>query len=250
VRYQLDPALDATLVEADLAGDSGNQTPDFEIIIQGMMNLTAANFALTAAQSATDLANGAALTDSKVKTPTGGMTEYTYSNVLGKSYSSYESFQYNDNGFILVGAEDLNLSSTKDQLSLYDSGMTVVRGGSAETLQVGAGVADPLTYHSTETVYATTYGSENFVFATGFGKETIQGFAPSGTTPDTIQLAASSFSYLTAGMTQAQDLAAVLADATSSASGLTIADSHGDSLTLAGVTAATIAANPSAIKFA
>ena len=88
-----------------------------------------------------------------------------------------------------------------------------------------------------------------FRLPTGFGSETIQGFSPSGMTPDTIQLSASSFSYLKAGMTQAQELAAVLAKPTQNATGLRIADSHGDVLTLAGLTAATIAANLSAIKF-
>ncbi len=250
VRYQLDPATDETFVEADLAGDSGNYAPDFEIVLAGLVPLTAANFALTAAQSATDMANGAALTETKVQTPTGGMTEYAYNNVNGKSYSSYVSFQVADDGFTVVGAEDLNLSSTKDELRLYDPGLTVTRGGGAETLQLGTGAADPLSYHATQTIDATSSGSENFIFATGFGSETIQGFAASGTTPDTIQLATSSFSYLTASMTQAQDLAAVLAKSTENATGLRIADSHGDSLTLAGLTAATIAANPSVIKFA
>ena len=250
VRYQLDPATDQTYVEADLAGNSGNYWPDFEIVLAGLLPLTAANFALTAAQSATDMANGAALTETKVQTPTGGMTEYAYNNVNGKSYSSYVSFQVADDGFTVLGAEDLNLSSTKDELRLYDPGLTVIRGGSAETLQLGTGAADPLSYDPTQTIDATSSGSENFVFSTGFGSETIQGFAASGTTPDTIQLATSSFSYLTAGMTQAQDLAAVLAKSTENATGLRIADSHGDSLTLAGLTAATITANPSAITFA
>jgi Peptidase M10 serralysin C terminal len=250
VRYQLNPATDQTFVEADLAGDSGNYWPDFEIVIAGLVPLTAANFALTAAQSATDIANGAALTDTKVQTPTGAPTEYAYTNVEGKSYSSYEAFDVVTGGVLLLGAEDLNLSSTKDELRLNDPGMTVTRGGGAETLRVGTAAADTVSYHSTQVIDATSSGSENFVFATGFGSETIDGFAASGTTPDTIQLATSSFSYLTAGMTQAQDLAAVLAKSTENATGLRMADSHGDSLTLAGLTAATIAANPSVIKFA
>ena len=45
----------------NLAGNSGNYWPDFEIVLAGLLPLTAANFALTAAQSATDMANGAAL---------------------------------------------------------------------------------------------------------------------------------------------------------------------------------------------
>jgi len=253
VRYQLDPAQDETLVEADLASDAGNPAPDFEIVLLGLYTLTSANFALTPTQSATDLANGAALTETKVKTPTGGIAEYAYTNVhgsyQGNSYSSYESFEVSDGGFTVVGADDLNLSSTSDELRLFDPGLTVTRGGGADTLQLGTGAADPLTYNATQKIDATASGSENFVFATGFGKETIDGFEASGATPDTIELSASSFSYLKPGMTQAQDLAAVLAKSTENATGLRIADSQGDALTLAGLTAATIAANPSAIKF-
>jgi hypothetical protein len=249
VRYQLDPALDETIVQADLAGDAGNPTPDFEVAISGLYNLAAANFALTPTQSASDLANGAALTETKVKTPAGAPAEYAYTNVQGQSYTSYESFQVNDHGFTVVGADDLNLSSTQDELRLYDPGMAVTRGGGAETLQVGTGAADPLAYKATQKIDATNSGSENFIFTTGFGSETISGFEASGTTPDTIELSASSFSYLTAGMTQAQELAAVMAKSTENATGLTIADSHGDALTLAGLTAATITANPSVIKF-
>src|SRR5271163_2944045 len=50
VRYQLNPATDQTFVEADLAGDSGAYSPDLEIVLTGLVPLTAANFALTAAQ--------------------------------------------------------------------------------------------------------------------------------------------------------------------------------------------------------
>ena len=142
VRYQLNPATNQTFVEADLAGDSGNYWPDFEIVLSGLMPLTAANFALTAAQSTTDITNGAALTDTKVQTPTGAPLEYAYTNVKGKTYSSYEAFDVVTGGFLMLGAEDLNLSSTKDQLLLFDPGMTVTRGGGAETLQVGTAAAD------------------------------------------------------------------------------------------------------------
>jgi hypothetical protein len=51
------------------------------------------------------------------------------------------------------------------------------------------------------------------VLAAAFRNETINGFAASGASPDTIQPATSSFSYLTAGMTQTQDVAALLAQA-------------------------------------
>ncbi len=54
-------------------------------------------------------------------------------------------------------------------------------------------------------------GSERFQFGQGFGAATIDGFLNSGGNADTIQLSISAFSYLNAGMTQAQDLAAVIA---------------------------------------
>ena len=241
VRYQLNPTSNVTTVQAVLAGDT---SADFTITLQGLIPLTAANFALTAAQSSADLAAGAALTYTKVQTAAGAPTAYTYSNVQGRSYASYESFY----GTTIV-ADDLNLNATANNLVLYAPSVTVTRGGGSESLQVGTAAADALSYHPTETIDATTSGSEQFIFSAGFGAETINGFAVSGASPDTIDLTASSFSYLTAGMSEAEELAAVLAHAASGASGLTISDSDGDSLTLAGVTAAMIAANPSTFDF-
>jgi hypothetical protein len=242
VRYQQDPTTGVTYVQAALAGDI---FADFTITIEGLVSLTAANFALTPAQSSADLAAGAALTDSKVQTAAGAPTEYAYSNVQGQAYTSYESFS----GSSGLAADDLNLSTTANALVLYASGMTVTRGGGSESLQIGTGAADPLTYHPVETINATNNGDEQFIFSAGFGNETINGFEVSGASPDTIDLATSAFSYLTSGMSQAQDLAAVLANASSSATGLTITDSEGDSLTLAGVTAAMVAADPAMLDF-
>ena len=84
VRYQLNPTTNTTTVQADLAGDF---SADFTITLQGLVPLTVANFALTASQSSADLANGAALTYSKVKTAVGAPTEYAYSNVQGRAYT-------------------------------------------------------------------------------------------------------------------------------------------------------------------
>ena len=243
VRYQLDPTNNDTLVQVALAGDT---TADFTLTLEGLRPLTAANFALTSAQSTAALANGAALSYTQVPTAAGAPTEYAYSNVQGRPYTSYESFYgstYED-----IAADDLNLSSNTNKLVLYDPGQTVTRGGGSESLQVGTG-SDPLAYHAVETIDATTSTGEQFIFSAGFGKETINGFSVSGTTPDSIQLAKAAFSYLTPGMTQAEDLAAVMSQATRNASGLTIPDTHSDSLTLMGVTPSLIAANPAMIAF-
>jgi Peptidase M10 serralysin C terminal len=90
VRYQLDPARDITYVEADLASDSAT---DFEVVLMGLVPLSASNFALTSAQSAADIANGAALGETKVQTPAGGAPEYAYTNVKGESYSVVGPFE-------------------------------------------------------------------------------------------------------------------------------------------------------------
>ena len=242
VRYQLNPTNNTTTVQAALAGDP---SADFTITLAGLAPLTAANFALTPSQSSADLADGAALTYSRVQTAAGAPAEYAYSNVQGRAYTSFEEFY--GSGF--ATADDLNLSSSANELVLYQPSLTVTRGGGSEALQAGTG-SDPLSYHAVETIDASTSGSEQFIFSAGFGNETINGFSASGASPDTIQLSKSAFSYLTAGMTQAQALAAVLDNGgAQGSSGLTISDSHGDSLTLAGVTTSTVAANPGMIQF-
>jgi hypothetical protein len=187
-----------TIIQAAVAGDT---IADFTITLAGLRPFTAANFALTPSQSSAALANGAALSYTRVTTAAGAPTEYAYSNVQGRAYTSYESFYgsaYED-----LAADDLNLSSNENKLVLYDPSQTVTRGGGSEALQVGTG-SDPLAYHAVETIDASTSSGEQFVFSAGFGKETINGFSVSGTTPDSIQLAKAAFSYLTPGMTQAE----------------------------------------------
>ena len=86
VRYQLNPTTDTTTVQAAVAGDT---TADFTTTLEGLRPLTAANFALTPSQSSAALANGAALSYTKVTTAAGAPTEYAYSNVQGTAYTSY-----------------------------------------------------------------------------------------------------------------------------------------------------------------
>ena len=235
VRFQQDPASNQTLVEATMAGDS---SPDLDIRIGGVWNLTAANFALTAAQSTADLAAGAALQVSATHAAVGSAVEDAYTNVQGKSYSSYTLIYAGG-----LAAEDFNLNSSSNQLDLYGSALTINRGSGAESAQVGTSTGTStfsLGYHSNETIDIGGAGAETFGLGRGFGNETITGFAVSGSNADTINFATSAFSYLNSGMTQAQDLAAVLAHATSSSSSVVIRDTSGDILTLNGLTAASI----------
>ena len=244
VRYQQDPAHNVTYVEADLAGDS---SADLRIEIGGLQTLTAANFALTAAQSTSDMTAGAAMNVSTVRISSG--TEDFYTNVQGKPYTSFEALYTNSTTRV---ADDLNLGSSANELDLSGSHLTISRGSSAETLSAGA-LNFSLAYKPTETIQAGNAGSETFAFRANFGNETIAGFAASGTGADTIQLATSSFSYLNSSMTQAQDLAAVLnplnGSLSTSGGNTTITNSAGDRLTLTGLTPSTIAANASQFHF-
>jgi hypothetical protein len=241
VRYQLDPTNNQTLVEADLAGDSA---PDLEIRLSGLVNLSAADFALTSAQSSADMAAGAAL--QVAETARYGVAAVkTYTNVIGKSYSSFQAFY--PSGVVNV-ADDLNLSSTANELDLWGSNLTISRAAGTECLQAGA-TKFPAVYHANETIQVGTAGSETFALSSGFGNETIAGFSPSGAGSDSLRLQTSMFSYLNSSMSQSADLAAVIGSPSHGVSGITIADSYGDRLNLPGVTSSMLLANPGNISF-
>jgi hypothetical protein len=245
VRYQQN-ANGTTDVQVALAGDT---TPDMQIDLSGLLTLTAANFALTTAQSQAAMTDGAKLSDSV--TSVWPLTETQYSNVEGRAYSSYTSIQ---SGSFLV-ADDLALSASSDQINLFGpsgestTAVTIARGGGAESI-TSDGKTDSLAYRQNEMIQASgALAPETFAFSSGFGNEIIAGFATSGANADTLELSTAAFSYLNASMTSAQKLAAVLSHVTAAPGGATIADSHGDTLMLGGVSAATLGANPGLVKF-
>jgi hypothetical protein len=239
VRYQENPATGTTTVQATLAGGT---LPELTMQISGLVTLTAANFALTPAQSASALANGDALSDPSARS--GSATEYNYTNVKGRSYSSYAAIAYANN----VAADDLYLCPSANQFNLIENGATITRGAGVEDFSIGNGSFNVPYLHAYETINAGG-GDETVKLSQGFRNETINGFNASGAKADTLELSKSAFSYLNDGMTQTQDLEALMAHATSGSGSMTIADSYGDKLTLGGVTAATLTANPGAVKF-
>ena len=249
VRYQQDTTNNVTDVYVALAGDT---SPDMRIQLNGLLTLSAANFALTAAQSSADMTAGASLHVSRIAPTAGSAVGYSYTNVSGRPYSSYESIDRGWDGIAEVAADDLNLSSSANELDLYQGSLTIARGSATETIGATTSTGTStftLGYHSNEVVQAGATGLETFQFGANFGSETINGFIASGTNADAIQLETSSFSYLNSGMTQAQDLAAVLSHASSAGSGTTILDSHGDGLTLTGFSVATLATTTVASRF-
>jgi hypothetical protein len=236
VRYQLNPSTNNTTVEAKLAGDS---SADLTFVIAGVAPLSAANFALTSSASKSAASDAASL--SVAKSTSGSAVAYSYKGVLGRSYSSYQSIA---TGGATV-EQNFNLSASTNQISLTGSNVTITRGSSAESIAAGTGnFAQP--YHANETIQiASGAGTETFKLGSHFGSETINGFVASGATADAIILPVSSFSYLNSTMTQAEDLAAVIGNATSGSAGLAIHDSLGDTMTLAGVTATALASSSS-----
>ncbi len=135
-------------------------------------------------------------------------------------------------------------------LSTNSNGVTVNAGASALGVTAGAQTI-PLNPYATESITATGRTSDTFQFTPGFGHDTIIGFAGAGASHDLVQFEASMFSYLTPGMSQAQDLAAVLCHATTSGGNTTISDTltPSDTLTLNSVTIATLTAHPADFKF-
>ena len=236
-----------TEVQAALAGDT---SPDMQIDLTGNQTLTAANFALTAAQSQAAMANGAALSQSV--TTGWPLTETQYGNVQGRAYSSYTSIQ---SGSYLV-ADDLDLGASSDEIDLFGpsgvsyTSVTIARGGGAESI-ASDGKTDSLAFHQNETIDAGGAAAtpQTFSFSPGFGNVTIKGFATSGANADTLELPTSAFSGLDPGMSDAERLASVLSHVSGTSGSATIADSHGDTLTLSGVTAAALVATPGLVKF-
>ena len=194
VDYVQNAASDTTTVQATLAGDA---TPDLVIQISGLLKLTAANFALTSSQSKADLAAGAALSVSTLRS--GSASEYSYTKVTGRACSSYEAI---DDG-IYIAADDLNLSGSSNEIDLLQNKVTITRGDSAESFAVGSG-SFTLAYHANETIQAADAGAETFAFGSGFGNATINGFAAAGANADTLQLSISAFSY--SGVTRGSEI--------------------------------------------
>ena len=171
--------------------------------------------------------------------------DIAYFNVTGQSYGSYENI-YNTSGTKVADAEDMTNGS--GALILSGSGLTISSSSGAQSVTVGEDIF-AINAHATEAVTSTGTTGDIFIYSAGFGQDAITGFAATGSSHDTFHFSASMFSYLTPGMTQPQELNAVLNHATQVGSVLTIFDTAGDSLALNSLTTTTLAANPNDLKF-
>ena len=202
----------------------------------GQLDLTAANFDLTAAQSSADMTAGLAMQLTRIG-QSNAPHEVAYTKVQNRPYTSFDEIFAASAGVVSAKAFD-NTDGT-GSLTLSGANVTYTDSGSAQSVTVG-GTAFSIKPHAVETVNATG-ANDSFVFQKGFGQDTINGFSTTG--GDTLQLQKSMFSYIDPFASQSVDLAAVLSHASSGVSSVTIVgDTAGDHLTLNGFTAVTLAA--------
>jgi len=173
-----------------------------------------------------------------------GSYDIAYSAVTGQSFTSYEDI-YGANGSRVATAQD-NVNGIGN-LVLYGSNLTVASSSAQAGVTTGSDTF-ALTPHAVKAISAAGSSNDLFVHGAGFGQETITGFAATGAGHDVLQFNISSFSYLNASMTQAQDLAAVLSHVNATGDAI-IADSAGNSVTLVGVSLATLSAIANAADF-
>jgi hypothetical protein len=137
-----------------------------------------------------------------------------------------------------TGSLTINGSATGDVVTITGAGATV--SATSATIVENAGAS------------ATVNGnSDTFIYTPSFGQDALTGFNVSGTGHDILQFSIADFSYLTSGMSQAADLAAVIANGgiTQSGSNSLITDSLGDKLTLNAISSATLTANTADFVF-
>lgn len=250
VRVVQDSTRNVTYVQATMAG-SGNIV--FQITLGGQLNLTAANFALTAAQSSLLAHDSATSQGGKLTTATsyladGSSQVRTYNSdgsYLGVTRSAsaqvMQESAVDRSGNVLASQTD----SASGNTILLSSDGDLINIGASNTVKSGVN-SFAFSSNANTSVNVNGHSGSKFSFAQGFGHATVSDLFASGSYA---QLNSSMFSYLNRGMTQSQDLAAVLAHSTSSASGLTISDSHGDTLTIANATAASLLGAPSHLTF-
>jgi T5SS/PEP-CTERM-associated repeat protein/autotransporter passenger strand-loop-strand repeat protein len=225
------------------------------------IQVTNGNLSLTAAQTAAIIANDLTVTASGNYTVTENFSDGAYTvyqdNVSGQSYGSFEQV-YDDTKALAATAYD-NLDGT-GALSLNENGLTTTVGSGLLSVQTSAatgGDVFPLAAHSNETINAATnLTNETFVFQPAFGQDTLNGFVATGA--DSLVFNAASFGF-TGGSNSATDLATLIANGMShsggaqltstSAGGSLFTDAHGDTLTLAAVSVATLQNHSSSVAF-
>ena len=174
-----------------------------------------------------------------------GSYDIAYFDVTGKPYSSYEAI-YNSAGTYVVTA--LNSVNGAGNLLVYASGYTMTSAAGSESITIGSDTF-ALAAHSIETTtIENSKSNETFVYGAGFGEDTVAGFLAKTSSNDLLQFSDTMFGFSSTS-SQTADAQALLSNFASGTTNTTITDQQGDSLTLNGVTIATLKANLGDFKF-
>ena len=165
--------------------------------------------------------------------------------MTGHPYSSYEDI-YNSAAALVADAQN-NISGSGN-LNLYADGLTITSSSGNKSVTVGSDTF-AVNPHSVETTTVMSSKSdETFVYGPGFGKDTMAGFLATSASHDLLQFSASMFGF-SSNSSQTADAHALLGKFVTGTTNTTITDLQGDTLTLNGLTIATLKANLADFKF-
>jgi len=173
--------------------------------------------------------------------------DIAYFGVTGQTYSSYEDI-YNTAAALVADAQ--NNVSGSGNLILYANAFTITSASGSESVTIGLDTFAVNPHFVETTTIENSKSNETFVYGSGFGQDTITGFlAPTGAGHDHLQFSLAMFGFSTA--TQTADAKALLSNPkfASGTANTTITDLEGDTLTLNGVTIATLQAHLADFKF-
>jgi hypothetical protein len=172
--------------------------------------------------------------------------DFVTNAITGQSFSSDEIVVNSNHVQVAVSYDNLDGTGS---LRLDANGLVVGLGRGQLNVTALGDVFD-LNAHASESIFANNQTNEYLEFAPHFGSDTITGFLATGANHDQLQFDASAFG---AGLTPADwnaDWRALLAHTTNNAAGsAVIADIYGDSLTLNGVSKATLSAHAAVFNF-
>jgi hypothetical protein len=164
--------------------------------------------------------------------------------VTGQPYSSYEAIYNTAAAQVATAQDNVNGSGS---LLLYANGLTITSSSGNESITTGSDTF-AVNPHSVETTTTNSKSTETFVYGPGFGQDTITGFLATTARHDLLQFSRSMFGF-SSGPSQTADAQALLRSFATGTTNTTITGLQGDTLTLNGVTIATLKANLADFKF-
>jgi hypothetical protein len=175
-----------------------------------------------------------------------GSYDVVHFDVTGQPYSSYEAIYNSDEAYVATAKDNLDGSGS---LTVYANGFTITTSPGSESVTVGSDTFG-LAPHSVETTtIENNKAKETFVYDPGFGRDIISGLLATAAGHDHLEFSASMFGF-SATASQTADAHALLNNFATGTTNTTIRDLQGDTLTLIGVTIATLKRRLADFEFA